>query len=108
MGFPTLLLSGDRTTAVAETAKALSFDAFEAELSPAQRLNNLRDAGRKPLMVGYGMNDGPALAAAYVAMTPWRQKAHQMLDAPPQTLSSSAKALVLFRWLIPSSGEPGA
>ncbi len=73
LAFPTLLLSGDRQAPVATLAHALGFDALEAELSPAQKieaLNALREAGHKPLMVGDGVNDGPALAAAHVAMAP--------------------------------------
>lgn len=119
MGFPTLLLSGDRTTAVTEMATALRFDAFEAELSPAQkieRLNALRDAGQKPLMVGDGVNDGPALAAAYVAMTPASASdvgraaadfviVSESLDAIPlaHTVARRARRLILQNFMLAAS-----
>jgi Cu2+-exporting ATPase len=119
MGFPTLLLSGDRVAAVNETAHALQFDTSEAELSPAQkieRLNDLRDAGQKPLMVGDGVNDGPALAAAYVAMTPASASdvgraaadfviVSESLDAIPlaHTVARRARRLILQNFMLAAS-----
>ncbi len=67
------ILSGDREAAVALAARELGDVRYEAELKPADkitRLQALMAAGRKPLMVGDGLNDAPALAAAYVSISP--------------------------------------
>jgi Cu2+-exporting ATPase len=67
------LLSGDRPATVAATAAALGVAAWQAALTPAAkvaRLEALRAEGRRVLMVGDGLNDAPALAAAQVSLSP--------------------------------------
>ena len=67
------ILSGDRIAAVEEVARELSISKFAGGLKPADkiaRLKSLRDAGRRVLMVGDGLNDAPALAAANVSISP--------------------------------------
>jgi Cu2+-exporting ATPase len=67
------ILSGDREPAVALAARELGVARYEAGLKPADkiaRLQALKEAGRRPLMVGDGLNDAPALAAAYVSISP--------------------------------------
>jgi Cu2+-exporting ATPase len=67
------LLSGDRAPVVADVAAAVGIDAWSAGCDPAAkcaRLEALRAGGRKPLMVGDGLNDAPALAAAFVSASP--------------------------------------
>ena len=67
------ILSGDREAAVRLVARELGVARWEAGLKPAgkiARLQALKDAGRRPLMVGDGLNDAPALAAAYVSISP--------------------------------------
>lgn len=72
-GLGVIMLSGDRAAAAAEVARRLGIDAWSAGCSPADkiaRLEALRAAGRKTLMVGDGLNDAPALAAAHVSISP--------------------------------------
>jgi Cu2+-exporting ATPase len=67
------VVSGDRHDAVAAVAGRLGVDHFRAEVLPGGKAAHLADlaaAGRKVLMVGDGLNDAPALAAAHVSMAP--------------------------------------
>lgn len=66
------ILSGDRSGAVGEIARKLALFA-QAGASPQVKLatlENLKARGRKPLMIGDGLNDGPALAAAHASIAP--------------------------------------
>jgi len=72
-GFDVRLFSGDRAPAVRRVAEELGIAACKAELRPADKvreLEALRDAGRRVLMVGDGLNDAPALAAAHASISP--------------------------------------
>jgi Cu2+-exporting ATPase len=72
LGIDSSILSGDRTETVAETAAAIGIGAVAA-LTPAGKLGLIRamtEEGDKVLMVGDGLNDGPALAAGHVSMAP--------------------------------------
>lgn len=67
------IVSGDKAPAVAEVAGALSIGTFCAAVLPSgkvDRLAQLREAGKKALMVGDGLNDAPALSFAHVSMAP--------------------------------------
>jgi Cu2+-exporting ATPase len=72
-GLHIAMLSGDAPGPVSEVAEALDIKDFAASLLPAgkvARLQTMTADGRKVLMVGDGINDAPALAAAYVSMAP--------------------------------------
>ncbi|MFM8496503.1 MAG: heavy metal translocating P-type ATPase [Planctomycetia bacterium] len=65
-----LILSGDRPERVAAVAEALGIG-FRAPLLPADKLAviaEMQRAGRRVVMVGDGLNDAPALAAADVGV----------------------------------------
>lgn len=66
------IVSGDRSGPVEAIATKLGITA-QAELLPDAKLRlleRLKAEGHKPLMVGDGMNDGPALAAAHASLAP--------------------------------------
>jgi Cu2+-exporting ATPase len=66
-------LSGDRATAVAPVAKELGITDWQAGLKPAEKIvwiKALKAQGHRVLMVGDGLNDAPALAAAHVSISP--------------------------------------
>jgi Cu2+-exporting ATPase len=72
LGLPGEILSGDRAAAVESVARTLGL-AARADLSPQDKLaaiGALKAGGLRTLMVGDGLNDGPALAAGHVAMAP--------------------------------------
>lgn len=66
-----LILSGDRHAVVAELAQRCGITEAYGELSPEQKfdfLRNLQAEGKHVVMIGDGMNDGPALALAEVSI----------------------------------------
>ena len=67
------LLSGDSAAAVEALADRLGIEIWEAEVLPeekAARIKALADGGARVLMVGDGLNDTAALAAAHVSISP--------------------------------------
>ena len=71
-GISSRILSGDRKGAVEAVARSLGIEAT-AEAKPQDKLavlESLRTQGRKVLMIGDGINDGPALAAAHASIAP--------------------------------------
>jgi Cu+-exporting ATPase len=67
MGIDTTMISGDSRGAAAAIAQALGLAHFEAGVLPQQksaRVAALKAGGRRVAMVGDGINDAPALAAA--------------------------------------------
>jgi Cu2+-exporting ATPase len=70
-GIQVHLLSGDGDEAVQRIAQAIGIQSAKGACSPADKLDALRGMqaqGRKVLMVGDGLNDGPVLAGAYVSV----------------------------------------
>jgi len=71
-GIESRIISGDRDTAVQAVAHELRVPAL-AEVTPQDKLvhlEELKSQGHMPLMVGDGLNDGPALAAAHASIAP--------------------------------------
>jgi Cu2+-exporting ATPase len=72
-GFDCRILSGDRPDAVSPIAAALGINLWRGGCTPADKIDALevlKAEGRMVLMVGDGLNDAPALAAAHVSMSP--------------------------------------
>lgn len=72
LGLASSIASGDRASSVVPVARALRLTA-QTSMSPQDKLDviaRLSAGGAKVLMVGDGLNDGPALAAGHVSMAP--------------------------------------
>ncbi len=65
------ILTGDRLSVAERVGRTVGVDAIQAECLPEQKhatVEELTKAGRRVLMVGDGINDGPSLAAADVGV----------------------------------------
>ncbi|TCL08079.1 Cu2+-exporting ATPase [Shimia isoporae] len=72
-GMNVVLISGDTTGAVETLAERLGIERWVAEALPedkAMRVQAMSDKGQHVLMVGDGLNDTAALAAAHVSISP--------------------------------------
>lgn len=72
-GYALALLSGDREEVAQAVANELGIENVRARVTPLDKniaIEELRRKGKKVLMVGDGLNDAPALAAADVSMSP--------------------------------------
>lgn len=72
-GYRICLLSGDREQSVRAAAHLAGIDDWSCETRPDGKiaeLEKLKAEGRKVLMVGDGLNDAPALAAAHASLSP--------------------------------------
>ncbi len=71
LGVRTALISGDNRGSAAAVAKALGIDEVHAEVLPADKariITQLKSGGQRVAMVGDGINDAPALAAADIGI----------------------------------------
>ncbi len=70
-GLDVQLLSGDRAPATQQVARRLGISQVLADCTPQAKLSHLlvlQKQGRKVMMVGDGLNDGPVLASAHVSV----------------------------------------
>ena len=83
------ILSGDRQAVAAEVAAAVGADRYLAECTPADKLREVERARARgvTLMVGDGINDAPALAAADIGVA---------VGVRGETASSEAAGIVLL------------
>lgn len=71
LGIKTILLTGDNYQSAKLVANLLGIDEFRAEILPHQKsqiINELKIKGEMVAMVGDGINDAPALAAADIGI----------------------------------------
>lgn len=71
MGKTVLIMSGDRLAVVQKIATQIHIDDFYGEQSPKDKFDKvieLQKRGEKVVMIGDGMNDGPALSLANVSV----------------------------------------
>ena len=72
-GLNLVVLSGDRPEAVRPVAQSLGITDWHAGLTPKEKIDaieRLKSRERRILMVGDGLNDAPALAAAHASLSP--------------------------------------
>jgi P-type Cu2+ transporter len=110
-GLSVEIISGDRRLVVRMLAARLGINQVATDLLPAgklARIEQLARSGRKIMMVGDGLNDAPALAAAHASMAPataadiGRNAAdfvflNESLSAVTEVLDISRKAGTLIR-----------
>lgn len=71
LGLDPHILSGDQPEAVRKVAQAVGIQQFSAACTPKAKLVTVQDlqaSGRRVLMVGDGLNDGPVMACANVSI----------------------------------------
>jgi P-type E1-E2 ATPase len=82
-GAPPVLLTGDTPRAAARLAGELAITDVRAGLLPQDKVDAVRDlqqAGLRVLLVGDGVNDAPALAAAHTGVAMGRAGSDLALD----------------------------
>jgi Cd2+/Zn2+-exporting ATPase len=70
-GVRTVMLTGDRESAAKTIGGQLGIEEIHAGLSPEEKVDRVRELAQRglhPAMIGDGVNDAPALAAAYVSV----------------------------------------
>jgi Cu2+-exporting ATPase len=111
MGLTLGIVSGDRSGPVAVLAAAAGIENARSTMLPSDKVAHiavLQAKGVRVLMVGDGLNDAPALAAAHVSMAPanaadiGRQSAdivflHPRLEAVPFAIRTARRANRLIR-----------
>lgn len=93
-GVESRIISGDRQAPVGALARALGIKG-DSEMRPENKLallESLKAQGHRPLMVGDGINDGPALAAAHASIAP---------GSASDVSQQAADAVFLGRTLMP-------
>src|SRR5690606_16208553 len=72
-GLTPIMLSGDRLDVASAVADEAGIENWRAEMKPQEKIsfvNALKRTGARVLMVGDGLNDAPALAAADASISP--------------------------------------
>lgn len=109
-GYQLVLLSGDNDRTVAQVATALGIHDYHSAMTPAAKLEYLKQAqqrGLKVAMVGDGINDAPALAQADlgIALASGTEVAAavagiQLLDGDLRKVAAALNIARATRWVI--------
>ena len=94
-----IILSGDNNRTVAALARELGVDEYRAELLPEQKVDAIRDFQRDGLvvaMVGDGINDAPALAAADVGIAMGAAGTDVAIETADLVLMSDKLPMVVY------------
>jgi Cu2+-exporting ATPase len=95
-GYSLSILSGDRSGAVGEVATWLAIDDWAGLVDPASkaaRMETMRAAGRRVLLVGDGINDAPAMAATHASIAPAEATDVSLRQADVVWLGTSLRAV---------------
>jgi Cu2+-exporting ATPase len=99
-GLDLMIVSGDRPQAVEPVAARLGLRQWLAGLTPQEKIAviaQLKSQGRRVLMVGDGLNDAPALAAAHASLSPIT--ATHLAQAQADALFLGDRLMPVFRAL---------
>ncbi|NPV57569.1 MAG: heavy metal translocating P-type ATPase [Anaerolineae bacterium] len=82
MGYQTVILSGDHQAIGHAVGTAVGADRVHAELLPDNKIAHIQSLKERGavVMVGDGMNDAPALAAADIGISMGRSGSHQAME----------------------------
>ena len=104
-GTAPLLLTGDNKRAAARLAAELGITDVRAELLPGDKVaavRALQGAGERVLLVGDGINDAPALAAAHTAVAMGRAGSDLALDTADAVIMRDELATIPAMISLPS------
>lgn len=97
-----IMLTGDSETAASVVATELGIDEYQSQVLPdnkAKIIEQLKKNGKKIIMVGDGVNDSPALAAAHVSVSMKDSSDIAREVADITLLSSDLNELIMARLL---------
>jgi len=95
----TIMLTGDNAVTARAVAQKLGVDSIEAELLPEEKVERIRelvDRYGKVAMIGDGINDAPALAAATVGVAMGGAGTHAALETADIALMADDLAMLPY------------
>ncbi len=101
-GFNTIMLSGDKREKVMAAAKEVEIENVNYEMNPEAKLDFIERLAEKGnvIMVGDGINDGPALSRAQVGISPGGASALALDSARIVIMNSNEMESLAYAFLI--------